>query len=166
MLTGSKIADSTTTSATVTVPNLFEPNTAYEKRRNQVDFRLAKTVRAGKARYVGFCNMPAWQVMKALALADRMGLPRFVYAIDWGNFFFLTRPIFLVLNFFHGLLGNVGLAILAALIPAGIPPWPWADHLTAPALVLAAAAWSMAFGLYLWKYAPILLRPRPDGRDG
>jgi len=55
---------------------------------------------------------------------------------------------------------------LAALIPAGIPPWPWADHLTAPALVLAAAAWSMAFGLYLWKYAPILLRPRPDGRDG
>ncbi|WP_374319724.1 NnrS family protein [Aquabacterium sp.] len=55
---------------------------------------------------------------------------------------------------------------VAALIPAGIPPWTWADALTAPALVVAAAAWSLAFGLYLWKYVPILLRPRPDGRDG
>lgn len=41
---------------------------------------LADVVRAGKARYIGFCNMPAWQVMKALALADRRGLPRFVSA--------------------------------------------------------------------------------------
>ena len=55
---------------------------------------------------------------------------------------------------------------LAALIPAGIPPWPWADTLTAPALVVAAGAWSTAFALYLWKYVPILMRPRPDGREG
>lgn len=41
---------------------------------------LADVVRAGKSRYIGFCNMPAWQVMKALALADRHGLPRFVSA--------------------------------------------------------------------------------------
>lgn len=41
---------------------------------------LADVVRAGKVRYVGFCNMPAWQVMKALAIADRRGLPRYVSA--------------------------------------------------------------------------------------
>lgn len=41
---------------------------------------LADVVRAGKARYVGFCNLPAWMAMKALALADRAGLPRFVSA--------------------------------------------------------------------------------------
>jgi len=41
---------------------------------------LAEIVRAGKVRYVGFCNMPAWQVMKALAIADRLGLPRYVSA--------------------------------------------------------------------------------------
>ncbi|MEZ4403658.1 MAG: aldo/keto reductase [Kofleriaceae bacterium] len=41
---------------------------------------LADVVRAGKARYVGFCNLPAWMAMKALAIADRAGLPRFVSA--------------------------------------------------------------------------------------
>jgi YidC/Oxa1 family membrane protein insertase len=33
-------------------------------------------------------------------------------AVDWGNFFFLTRPIFFLLNFFGGLTGNFGIAIL------------------------------------------------------
>ncbi|MBK9036843.1 MAG: aldo/keto reductase [Myxococcales bacterium] len=41
---------------------------------------LADVVRAGKVRYVGFCNLPAWMAMKALAIADRAGLPRFVSA--------------------------------------------------------------------------------------
>ena len=41
---------------------------------------LADVVRAGKVRYVGFCNLPAWLAMKALAIADRRGLPRFVSA--------------------------------------------------------------------------------------
>ncbi len=41
---------------------------------------MADVVRAGKARYVGFCNLPAWMAMKALAIADRAGLPRFVSA--------------------------------------------------------------------------------------
>ena len=41
---------------------------------------LDAVVRSGKARYVGFCNLPAWMAMKALAIADRAGLPRFVSA--------------------------------------------------------------------------------------
>ncbi len=41
---------------------------------------LDDVVRAGKARYVGFCNLPAWQAMKALAHADARGLSRFVSA--------------------------------------------------------------------------------------
>ncbi len=39
-------------------------------------------------------------------------IPRFDRAIDFGWFYFLTKPIFLVLVFFHGVLGNFGLAIL------------------------------------------------------
>jgi aryl-alcohol dehydrogenase-like predicted oxidoreductase len=35
-------------------------------------------VRAGKVRYVGASNYTSWQLMKALATADRAGLPRFV----------------------------------------------------------------------------------------
>jgi aryl-alcohol dehydrogenase-like predicted oxidoreductase len=37
-------------------------------------------VRAGKVRYVGFCNLPAWLAMKALAYADAHELARFVSA--------------------------------------------------------------------------------------
>ena len=35
-------------------------------------------VRAGKVRYVGCSNYAGWQLMKALGIADRHGLPRFV----------------------------------------------------------------------------------------
>ena len=41
---------------------------------------LNDLVRAGKVRYVGCCNLPAWLVMKALAFADAHGLARFVSA--------------------------------------------------------------------------------------
>src|SRR6266704_4927772 len=35
-------------------------------------------VRSGKVRYVGASNYAAWQLMKALGIADKAGLPRFV----------------------------------------------------------------------------------------
>ena len=41
---------------------------------------LNDLVRAGKVRYVGFCNLPAWLAMKALAYADAHALARFVSA--------------------------------------------------------------------------------------
>jgi YidC/Oxa1 family membrane protein insertase len=40
------------------------------------------------------------------------GIPHFDLAIDFGWFYFLTKPIFLTLEFFYRLLGNFGLAIL------------------------------------------------------
>ena len=41
---------------------------------------LDDVVRAGKARSIGFCNLPAWVAMKMLAYADAHGLSRFVSA--------------------------------------------------------------------------------------
>lgn len=38
---------------------------------------LNDLVRAGKVRYVGFCNLPAWKVAKANAHADKRGLARY-----------------------------------------------------------------------------------------
>lgn len=38
---------------------------------------LDDVVRAGKARYVGFSNLPAWLAMKAIAYAEAHGLARF-----------------------------------------------------------------------------------------
>jgi len=39
-------------------------------------------------------------------------IDRFDLAVDFGWFYFLTKPIFYILNFFNGWLGNFGLAIL------------------------------------------------------
>ena len=39
---------------------------------------LDALVRAGKVRYVGVSNFSGWQVMKALAVADKYGWPRYV----------------------------------------------------------------------------------------
>jgi YidC/Oxa1 family membrane protein insertase len=40
------------------------------------------------------------------------GIPLFDYSIDFGWFWFLTKPIFRILLYLEGLLGNFGLAIL------------------------------------------------------
>jgi len=54
---------------------------------------------------------------KTVALLDRYEtryrIPRFDRAIDFGWFYFLTKPIFLTLDFFYNLIGNFGLAIMA-----------------------------------------------------
>ncbi|MES2530061.1 MAG: aldo/keto reductase [Pseudomonadota bacterium] len=44
----------------------------------QVLGTLDDLVRAGKVRYVGVSNFSGWQIMKSLAAADRLGLPRYV----------------------------------------------------------------------------------------
>jgi YidC/Oxa1 family membrane protein insertase len=56
-----------------------------------------------------------------------LDLPRFIYAIDWGFLFFLTRPIFMVVEFFYGVLGNFGLAILALTVVVKLIMFPLAN---------------------------------------
>lgn len=53
------------------------------------------------------------------------------------------------------------LALIARVLP--IMAWP---EVYREGLVVSAAAWTLCFGLYLWKYTPMLLRVRPDGRPG
>ena len=57
---------------------------------------------------------------------------RFTDAIDWGWFFFLTRPIFRVLNFYHGIIGNMGWAILALTLTlkAILLPLAWKSYVS------------------------------------
>ena len=43
---------------------------------------------------------------------DKLGITKFDLAIDFGWFYFLTKPIFLILDYFYRLIGNYGLAIL------------------------------------------------------
>ena len=40
------------------------------------------------------------------------GVDRFVDSIDWGWFYFLTKPIFMMLHGLHDVIGNMGIAII------------------------------------------------------
>ncbi|WBO20925.1 aldo/keto reductase [Sphingomonas abietis] len=52
----------------------FDANTPMEEVLSTLDV----LVRDGKVRYVGVSNFSGWQIMKALAVADRHGWPRYV----------------------------------------------------------------------------------------
>ncbi|MFC5373544.1 membrane protein insertase YidC [Brevundimonas faecalis] len=72
-----------------------------------------------------FAGAKRAEVLKAYE--QSLDLPRFVYAIDWGMFWFLTRPIFTVVEFFYGVLGNFGLAILALTVVVKLIMFPLAN---------------------------------------
>jgi aryl-alcohol dehydrogenase-like predicted oxidoreductase len=50
-----------------------DPFTPLEETLDALD----DCVRAGKVRYLGLCNLPAWEVMKSLAISDKKNLARF-----------------------------------------------------------------------------------------
>ncbi len=56
------------------------------------------------------------------------------------------------------------LVMLAALLRVAVPLL--APQLLAASVIVAALVWSLAFGLYLARYTPWLMRPRIDGKDG
>ena len=51
----------------------FDPLTPMD----EVLCTLDDMVRSGKVRYIGLCNMAAWQIMKGLAISDKRGWARF-----------------------------------------------------------------------------------------
>ncbi|MEM6625450.1 MAG: membrane protein insertase YidC, partial [Pseudomonadota bacterium] len=55
---------------------------------------------------------------------DEYGLPRFEDAVDWGNFWFFTKPFFWALNLFNSWFGNFGLAILALTVVVKLAFFP------------------------------------------
>jgi YidC/Oxa1 family membrane protein insertase len=81
--------------------------------RYQTDFRGAEVTvppngtAAASSRF--FAGAKEFNLLEAYSAA---GVPLFEYAIDFGWFWFLTKPIFRVLQFFYEHIGNFGIAIL------------------------------------------------------
>ena len=44
--------------------------------------------------------------------AEQLGIEKFDLAIDWGWFYFFTKPLFFIIDYFFKLTGNFGLAIV------------------------------------------------------
>ena len=54
-------------------------------------------------------------------------IPKFDQAVDWGNFWFFTRPLFSVLAWLQAVLGNFGLAILGLTVLVKLVFFPLAN---------------------------------------
>jgi len=80
----------------------------------QTDMRMpTMTIAAGttgEANSSLFAGAKEWEAIKHYQ--DELGVEQFVDSIDWGWFFFLTKPIFQVLHWLNGLIGNMGWAII------------------------------------------------------
>jgi YidC/Oxa1 family membrane protein insertase len=58
---------------------------------------------------------------------DKLGIPLFERAVDFGWFWFLTEPLFFVLDFIYKLVGNFGVAILMLTILVRLCLFPLAN---------------------------------------
>lgn len=94
----------------------FNVTTLRDARRDiyQTTARMpTQTVAAGASastRLDVFAGAKEWSTIRHYQ--NNEGVDRFVDSIDWGWFFFLTKPIFAVLHYLNNLIGNMGWAII------------------------------------------------------
>lgn len=92
----------------------FSQNDTAAGSHYQSDFLMPPmTVEAGKAVLV---STRFFAGAKELSIIDayekNLNIPRFDLTVDFGWYYFLTKPFFYILRYFDSLLGNMGLAIL------------------------------------------------------
>jgi YidC/Oxa1 family membrane protein insertase len=110
------------------IPDQSERYSAYFDARpedNRNDYRAAyrgqwrEAAAGGEITYTQrlFAGAKEVELLQAYQNSETQPIPRFDDAIDWGNFWFLTRPFFLwLLHPLGQLVGNFGIAILLSTI--------------------------------------------------
>ncbi|MDQ7071725.1 MAG: membrane protein insertase YidC [Rhodobacterales bacterium] len=114
----------------------FKSVVKYDERRDiyQTQARLkTQTVVPGATVSVTtrlFAGAKEWATIRAYE--NEKGVTKFIDSIDWGWFFFLTKPIFAVLHYLNGLIGNMGFAIigLTLLIKALLFPLAYKSYVS------------------------------------
>lgn len=87
-----------------------------------------KTIEPGKSAEATTYVFAGAKVVDVLdAYKENPGLKRFDLLIDWGWFYFITRPMFRLIDFLYKLLGNFGLAILAVTVVVKLAFLPLAN---------------------------------------
>ncbi len=61
------------------------------------------------------------------AIGEKYKIAKFDLMIDWGWFEFITKPMFYLLDFLNGIIGNFGLAILIATVLVKLAVFPLAN---------------------------------------
>jgi len=100
---------------------LEDPQTIAIGGTGSVDARLFAG--AKEASVVGL-NFPIWGFG---GYNRELSLNHFDLMIDWGWFYFITKPMFLALDFFYRLVGNFGIAILLVTVIVKLLFFPLAN---------------------------------------
>jgi len=92
------------------VTKYFAKNDTYQTEIRNPAITVAAGAKASTTTRL-FVGAKEWATIRTYE--NEGGIPGFLDSIDWGWFYFLTKPIFAVLHWLHGLIGNMGLAIIA-----------------------------------------------------
>jgi YidC/Oxa1 family membrane protein insertase len=119
--------------ATVLIPDQAKPYDARmfgnEKKQFYADF-LEKpvTVAPGQKETVTNKLFAGAKEVKLLEhYKSEYGIDRFNKLVDWGWFFFITEPMFYLMDFFYNLVGNFGVAILLTTVLVKLLFFPLAN---------------------------------------
>ena len=95
----------------------------------QANYRLGgRTIAPGGAASVNHRLFAGAKVVDILrGYQDSQNIEHFDNAVDWGWFFFLTRPFFWLLDHLYKILGNFGLAIMGLTVLVKIVMFPLAN---------------------------------------
>jgi len=113
-------------------------STGGQEKRYQADYLLpAQTINIGGT---GSANARVFAGAKEASVVglnfpfvgfggynQALGLNHFDLLIDWGHFYFITKPMFLALDFFYHLVGNFGIAILLVTVIVKLLFFPLAN---------------------------------------
>lgn len=105
---------------TTLIPEQGQPFTAVTKYVPSADIYQTETRKPVQELAAGasvtstvrlFAGAKEWATIRAYE--KDQGIAGFIDSIDWGWFFFMTKPIFAVLHWLNAAIGNMGLAIIA-----------------------------------------------------
>jgi len=126
------ITDKYWASALIPVPGTqFQPGFRHSTGSDifQADYRSEPVTVAGGA--TGETSSYLFAGAKETKLLDgyeeSLGVERFELLIDWGWFYFLTKPMFFAIDYFFHLLGNFGVAILVVTVIVKLIFFPLAN---------------------------------------
>jgi YidC/Oxa1 family membrane protein insertase len=107
----------------------FSASTQGNSKTYQTDYLLdAQTIAPGAT---GSANSRLFAGAKEVAVINaydkQLNLNRFELLIDWGWFYFITKPLFLLMDYFYRLVGNFGVAILIVTVLIKIAFFPLAN---------------------------------------
>ena len=70
----------------------------------------------------------AKEVATINAYEKSLGINKFTQMIDWGYFYFITKPLFRLIDLIYGLVGNFGVAILVVTVLVKLAFFPLANR--------------------------------------